>query len=339
VIATPTPSPAATPTTTVASPSPSPVYGDSSTAVAIHIEEPECVTDAEGTIDVVNGVRQMRGFTRHCRYDGADPRFTGWSDIVVDSDCYLADHSRCVRWGTERIPGPDGDWVGSFWGGQLDRGIRFDYEVLAGTGAYTGWSYVSYMNMAALGGEEWVIDGFIYQGPPPVLPRPAVPQDPIYDGSTAVDVHLQEGDPPDWACDTDQSRPPKWTTDTVNGVQHIRDAGRTCLYDGADPRFSGWSYVVHNADIYSAGEDRSKVVFWGTERIPGPEGEWSGSYLGGSIGAGSGFRGSFAFLEGTGAYDGWTFFKYFDQAALGGEEWVVDGFIYHGPPPPVPPLP
>jgi hypothetical protein len=24
------------------------------------------------------------------------------------------------------------------------------------------------------------------------------------------------------------------------------------------------------------------------------------------------------------------------MAALGGEEWVIDGLIYHGPPPPVP---
>jgi hypothetical protein len=337
--ATPAPSPTAAPPALASSPQPSPVYGDSSTAVAIHIESPECVTKPEeaGTTDVVNGVRQMRGWARHCRYDAADPRFSGWSDILVNSDCYLADYSRCVRWGTERIPGPDGDWAGSFWGGQLDRGIRFNYEVMVGTGAYAGWSYVSYMNMAALGGEEWVIDGFIYQGPPPPVPEVPTQQDPMYDGSTAVDVHLQEGDPPDWACDMDQNRPPKWTTE--NGVQHIREAGRTCRYDGADPRFSGWSYVVHNADIYAPGEDRSKVVFWGTERIPGPDGDWSGPYLGGSIGAGSGFRGSFGFLEGTGAYEGWTFLKYFDQAALGGEEWVVDGFVFHGPPPPVPPLP
>jgi hypothetical protein len=33
--------------------------------------------------------------------------------------------------------------------------------------AYAGWTYVRYLNIAALGGEEWVIDGLIYQGPPP----------------------------------------------------------------------------------------------------------------------------------------------------------------------------
>jgi hypothetical protein len=151
---------------------------DASTTVSIHIESPECVTDRAPTTTYVSGVRQMRDGTRHCRYDAADPRFSGWSDIVVNSDCYLADYSRCVRWGTERIPGPDGDWAGSFWGGQLGRGIRFNYEVLVGTGAYKGWTYVSYMNMAALGGEEWVIDGFIYHGPPaPVLPLPSPASD------------------------------------------------------------------------------------------------------------------------------------------------------------------
>ena len=344
-----TPTPLATPEAAVVTPAPSPrnaastrapqptpVY-DASSAVAIHIEEPECKTDAAPATTVVSGVTQKRDGTRHCRYDAADARFSGWSDIVVNSDCYREDYSRCVRWGTERIPGPDGDWAGSFWGGQLGGGIRFNYEVLVGTGAYEGWTYVAYMNMAALGGEEWVIDGFIYQGPPPEIPDIPTPPNPVYDGSAAVDIHLQEGDPPDWACETDPDRPPIWTI--ANGVQHIRDAGRRCRYDGADPRFSGWSYIVHNADIYSTGEDRSKVVFWGTERIPGPDGDWSGPYLGGSIGTGSGFRGNFAFFEGAGAYEGWTFLRYFDTAALGGTEWVVDGYIYHGPPPPVPPLP
>jgi hypothetical protein len=332
---TPAPSPTAAPAAMASSPQPSSVYGDSSTAVSIHIEKPDCVTKPEeaGTTDVVNGVRQMRGWGRHCRYDAADPRFSGWSDIVVNSDCYLADYSRCVRWGTERIPGPDGDWAGSFLGGQLGGGIRFNYEVLVGTGAYTGWNYVSYMNMAALGGEEWVIDGFIYRGPPPPFPEPSAPASAVYDGSTAVDIHIQEGNPPAWGCETDAAP----ATTYVNGVKLLRGATRHCRYDGADPRFSGLSDVVLNADCHSV--DSSMCVRWGTERIPGPVGDWVGTYTGGSIGTGSGWRGNFEILEGTGAYEGWTFVVYQDQAALGGQEWVSDGFIYHGPPPPVPPLP
>ena len=166
------PSPTAAPTATAPSPQPTIVY-DASTAVLIHIEEPECVMGEAGTTSYVNGVRQMRGWTRHCRYDAADPRFSGWSDIVVNSDCYMADNSQCLRWGTERIPGPDGDWVGTYRGGGFgggSRGARSNFEVLEGTGAYAGWTYVLYMNMAALGGEEWVIDGLIYHGPPPPVP-------------------------------------------------------------------------------------------------------------------------------------------------------------------------
>jgi len=141
-----------------------------STAVLIHIEEPECVTgEEEGTTTYANGVRQLRGWPRHCRYDVADPRFSGWSDIVHNADCYAADRSRCVMWGTERIPGPDGDWVGTYRGGGIGE-VRDFFEVLEGTGAYAGWTYVAHMNMAALGGEEWVIDGLIYQGPPPPVP-------------------------------------------------------------------------------------------------------------------------------------------------------------------------
>jgi hypothetical protein len=56
-----------------------------------------------------------------------------------------------------------------------------------------------------------------------------------------------------------------------------------------------------------------------------------------SSGSGTGFRGNFEVLEGTGAYEGWTFVRYMDMAALGGEEWVIDGLIYQGPPPAVPP--
>jgi hypothetical protein len=158
-----------------ASPSPGPtVIYDASTAANIHIEEPECVTGEEGTTTFVNGVRQLRGWTRHCRYDAADPRFSGWSDIVHNVDCYSEDRSRCVMWGTERIPGPDGDWVGTYQGGSMSSGsgtgFRGNFEVLEGTGAYAGWTFVRYMDMAALGGEEWVIDGLIYEGPPPPVP-------------------------------------------------------------------------------------------------------------------------------------------------------------------------
>jgi hypothetical protein len=335
VAAVTTPSPTAAPTATAALPSPQPtnVY-DAATVVDIHIEEPECVTKPEEapSTTYVNGVRQMRDGGRHCRYDTADPRFSGWSDIVANSDCYLADHSRCIRWGTERIPGPDGDWAGSFLGGQLGGGIRFNFEVLEGSGAYAGWTYVSYMNMAALGGEEWVIDGFIYQGPPPPLPEPSAPQDPVYDGASAVDIHMQEGNPPDIGCEPDAAPASSY----VNGVQQLRGATRHCRYDGADPRFSGWSDIVLDADLYA--QDASRTVRWGTERIPGPNGDWVGEYVGGSIGHGSGWRGNVAVYEGTGAYEGWTYVQYLDMAALGGQEWVFDGLIYHGPPPPVPTL-
>jgi hypothetical protein len=173
--ATPAPSPTAAPTAMDLSLPPSAAAYDASTAVYIHIEEPECVTGQMGTTSIVNGVTQLRGWTRRCRYDAADPRFSGWSDIVLNVDCYssFSEKSKCVRWGTERIPGPDGDWVGTYRGGQFSgsaTGVRANFEVLEGTGAYEGWAIVWYMDMAALGGEEWVIDGIIYQGPPPPVP-------------------------------------------------------------------------------------------------------------------------------------------------------------------------
>jgi len=160
-----------------------------------------------------------------------------------------------------------------------------------------------------------------------------MPQAPVYDGASAVDTHFQEGDPPDWACEVDAAP----ATTYVNGVMQLRGATRHCRYDGADPRFSGLSDIVVNADCYS--DDSSKCVRWGTERIPGPDGDWAGTYAGGSIGKGSGWRGNFQILEGSGAYEGWTYVVYQDLAALGGQEWVFDGLIYHGPPPPIPPLP
>jgi hypothetical protein len=168
-IATTAPSPTAAPTAATPAPQPTAIAYDASTAVLIHIG-PECVTAEAGTTTYVNGVRQMRGFGRNCRYDAADPRFSGWSHIVLSSDCYSANNANCIRWGTERIPGPDGDWIGTFQGVGFLGSVRCNMEVLEGTGAYEGWTVVWYMNMAALGGEEWVIDGIIYQGPPPPLP-------------------------------------------------------------------------------------------------------------------------------------------------------------------------
>jgi hypothetical protein len=73
-----------------------------STAVNIHIDPLECVEGEPGTVTYANGVRQLRGWTRHCRYDAYDPRFSGWSDIVHNADCYSEDRSKCIMWGTER---------------------------------------------------------------------------------------------------------------------------------------------------------------------------------------------------------------------------------------------
>ena len=126
--------------------------GAASTAVLIHIEEPEWVTypDEAGTTSDANGVRQLRGFGRDCRYDDADPRFSSWSDIVHNADCYSPgeDRSKCVVWGNERIPGPDGAWVGTYRGGSIGP-VRNSFEVLEGTGAYEGWTFVRYLDMAA----------------------------------------------------------------------------------------------------------------------------------------------------------------------------------------------
>jgi len=38
---------------------------------------------------------------------------------------------------------------------------------------------------------------------------PTEPPSPVYDAFTAVDIHMQEGDPPDWACVNPPDQPPR----------------------------------------------------------------------------------------------------------------------------------
>jgi hypothetical protein len=107
----------------------------------------------------------------------------------------------------------------------------------------------------------------------------------------------------------------------------------------SDERVSGpdsgeWNYVCHSdADM--------GCTYWGTTEIVGPDGTWVGTYTGtddpGLWEAGEGGAVMIQVLEGTGAYEGWTFVAHIVTDLS--NPATVNGLIHEGPPPPWGPLP
>ena len=71
-----------------------------------------------------------------------------------------------MMFGTTEIAGPDGTWVGTF--GSVND-VTLDempaWVVLEGTGAYEGWTYVSFTPDQL--DPNAVVAGILYEGPPP----------------------------------------------------------------------------------------------------------------------------------------------------------------------------
>jgi hypothetical protein len=119
------------------------------------------------------------------------------------------------------------------------------------------------------------------------------------------------------------------TTD-ADGVQHARGGNFTLTDTMNDPRVSGLHTVIDLAMDYWGGA----IVQWGTERIENDQGAW--------VGFGSGIysteRGDIvaAWLRGTGAYEGLTYFMLVDSRDLRigvTSVYRVRGQIFPGEPP------
>lgn len=111
-----------------------------------------------------------------------------------------------------------------------------------------------------------------------------------------------------------------------------------CTVTASDPRVSGPATVGEFWDAcYLMGPDDppfypSGCIYWGTYRLDGPDGSWEGTWsgvddedLGMAI-----FQ---LLLEGTDAYEGWSFVANW-HAGFTGEPAPWSGLIYEGPLPP-----
>ena len=107
-----------------------------------------------------------RGLSITCTDDLGDPRLSGPSVKVYNDDCY--EGAGCVYWGTQELTGPDGSWIGTFNGATDPEGSGGSYQVLRGTGAYEGLTYVG----LAIGqsGEPPRVFGQVFEGAVPPAP-------------------------------------------------------------------------------------------------------------------------------------------------------------------------
>lgn len=119
----------------------------------------------------------------------------------------------------------------------------------------------------------------------------------------------------------------------VNGVTRGQIPEFTCTITMSDPRVTGSA----KGSLFDACYPASGCIYWGTYEITGPQGTWAGPWSGvddPNLGKAS-FQ---IILQGTGAYDGWTFLAHWLDPMDGGPA-TATGQIYQGPPPPLDPLP
>jgi len=111
-----------------------------------------------------------------CTYTASDPRVAGSGGHVFVEGISGQGHfvvpgsEAAVYWTDFWIEGPEGAWTGHSYLVGDDAGAINALTMLAGDGAYEGWSYITYGSDAEADGDHDLI-GVIYEGPlPPVGP-------------------------------------------------------------------------------------------------------------------------------------------------------------------------
>lgn len=87
-----------------------------------------------------------------------------------------------------------------------------------------------------------------------------------------------------------------------------------------DARVSGTTIGTCNSDCRTMSQPPGETgcVWWGTAELARPDGTWAGWWVG-----------PLTVLQGTGAYEGWTYVVQSSDAA-----YSLEGILYEGPPPP-----
>ena len=125
------------------------------------------------SVYIDGGRHDQAGFA--CDWEMDDPRVSGPGEGTWNVGCW-DDVRVCLYWGEMTISGPDGTWVGAFTGqdtstlGELGRGPVAFQQVLEGTGAYEGWTYLAHLLFDY---STMSVDGIVYEGTPlPWEPMP-----------------------------------------------------------------------------------------------------------------------------------------------------------------------
>ena len=130
-------------------------------------------------------------------------------------------------------------------------------------------------------------------------------------------------------CNAVCSEAPGRTLQELDAVELWHFDGE-CTWTCSDPRLSGPE--IWNTQQFCLKEDGGHVCMgWATHESTGPDGTWVGTS--GWVSDPSRTRiPQWGFAEGTGAYEGWTYwFHNPDLMDPSGEEY---GILYQGPPPP-----
>ena len=110
-----------------------------------------------------------------------------------------------------------------------------------------------------------------------------------------------------------------------------------CYNSASDPRVSG----PVSGETRSACWSGNRCIHWGTTEVAGPDGTWIGPWTGTDSKIVR--RSSLFTLEGTGAYEGWSFILHSGGRGEDPSTIEFSGLIYPGPLPPwdesLPPVP
>jgi hypothetical protein len=160
--------------------------------------------------------------------------------------------------------------------------------------------------------------------PAPTVADPA-PTQALTEHPTATPIPMTDGKGPEYVVGTSSLNVTKDGTSTVVGdVTQLRGQEMTAPGTMNDPRLTGVSHIVLNADIHG-----SVASEWGTSRIETADGAWEGTWTGASWNAGAATSVG-GWLVGSGAYEGYTYYFHVFGPSM---PFQVEGIIFPGPPP------
>jgi hypothetical protein len=323
---TPTPSSVATPATSAAT---AITYGP----VTVISGSEDCTIDWGTVTGEGTTVQHARDGTYSCNDTADDPRVDGTATATWNVD-YWGTPDRTqgayVGWGTGRLVGAGGAWVGratAVWSSDIGGSIAWWWT---GTDAYAGLSYFELVT----GSGVKQIRGQVFPGSPPdpaSVALPAVPPmaTPGYlPTPTGTPEAIDYGPVSVFAGeeDCDVSGVFGTVTDEGDGHQHSRNGNVKCTDTVNEPRMNGDYAATWNMDHWD-GPGNGALVQWGASRLNAGGSPWEGR----ATGVYSGDRGDIIvwWWTGTGKYAGLACF----ELVTGMGPWSMQGQIFPGSPP------